>query len=235
MTAPHVGHLIVGAGQVGKALESLLGAEGRGSVAIRDVDPIDVTARMIHIAYPWSEGFVESVKADQTRHEAKIVVIHSTVPVGTCDPNDWVFSPIRGRHPYLNQSLYQFVKFFGGWQAQKASKPFTQLGVTVRIQPKAADLEAGKLWELAQYAVQILMEKTMFEYCQDLGLDHDVVYRQFAETYNNGYKRDFQDRFVRPVLSHKPGPIGGHCVIPGVKLLDDALANTILAWHEEVS
>lgn len=219
-------HVIVGAGEVGQALALLL----PGAV-IRDIEPVDVVADYLHIAYPWSDQFEASVLADVQRHQPDHVLVHSTVPVGTCDPHGWVHTPIRGRHPYLLDSLKAFPKFFGGTDSHIPGKAFEDRGVDCIYSDRAAETEAGKLWELAQYATQIMVEKAIWGYCQDRGLDAGVVYGMFAETYNEGYAKLGNERFVRPVLTHVDGPIGGHCVMPGVGMLDDELAKLLIDWN----
>src|SRR5690606_40778498 len=52
----------------------------------------------------------EHVQRYAAEHGAELVVVHSTVPVGTCDANGWVHSPVRGRHPNLVGGLRKFVK-----------------------------------------------------------------------------------------------------------------------------
>src|SRR5690606_9562872 len=89
-------HLVLGAGQVGAAVAEVLADVGE--VALRDVDPTDDRADVLHVCIPWSSGFTDAVKDAVTRHRTELVVVHSTVPVGTCDPHGWVHSPVRGRH-----------------------------------------------------------------------------------------------------------------------------------------
>src|SRR5690606_41264469 len=101
-------HLVIGAGEVGTALHTVLNT--RDVCEIRDVDPIDYRADVIHIAFPWSDAFVEHVQRYAAEHGAELVVVHSTVPVGTCDANGWVHSPVRGRHTNLVGGLRKFVK-----------------------------------------------------------------------------------------------------------------------------
>jgi len=229
--AMKVKHVIVGAGEAGQALALLLGAE----TVIRDIDPIDVEAGHLHIAYPWSDQFETNVLADVQRHQPDYVLVHSTVPVGTCDPYGWIHTPIRGRHPYLLDSLRIFPKFFGGANSYLAGRAFEECGVRGIYLERAATTEAGKLWELTQYATQVMMEKVIWGYCQDRGLDAEVVYGMFAETYNEGYAKLGNEQFIRPVLTHVNGPVGGHCVMSGVGMLDDQTSEMVKEWLEKVS
>jgi hypothetical protein len=218
--------LVIGAGEVGTAIaEVLRSAHG---VGVRDLAPLQVQADVIHIAFRWNEQFVEQVKQYEREHQADLVIIHSTVPVGTCDPRDWVHSPVRGRHPDLGRSLLAFRKHFGGHRAEEAATIFGLCGVVTSTHPNAIETEAGKLWELVQYGQQIVTEKCIHQWCKENGADFDVVYRLFAESYNEGYEILEEDWAVRPVLEHMPGPVGGHCVVPGAKLLDHYLAKEVV-------
>lgn len=217
--------LVVGAGEVGTAVRAVL---SRGhEVAIRDVEPVEVAAETLHVCFPWSASFVDSVRRYEQQHGAGLVVVHSTVPVGTCDPQGWVHSPVRGRHPQLAEGLMAFVKHFGGPRADEAAKVFEAVGVATDVHPRAAETEAGKLWELVQFGLQVTVEKQIHAWCTDRGLDFDVVYRQFGTTYNDGYNTLGNPEFVRPVLDHMPGPIGGHCVRQCAALLDHPLAELV--------
>lgn len=213
--------LVVGAGEVGAALAAVLGAPAR------DVEPIEGAFDVLHVCIPWSEDFVEAVTSYEREHDSDLVVVHSTVPVGTCDPHEWVHSPVRGRHPYLADGLRRFPKHFGGRRAPEAAMLFNTIGISTLTHDRAADTEAGKLWELVQYGVQIQVEKAIHAWCVEQELDFDVVYTRFAETYNEGYLELGEEQFVRPILDHLDGPIGGHCVVPMSALLDHPLAEMV--------
>lgn len=221
-----VSHLVVGAGEVGTAVHAVLSRAHRA--ALRDLDPVDVHAEVLDVCIPWQPGFVDTVHRYAEQHEAGLVVVHSTVPVGTCDGNGWVHSPIRGRHPHLDEGVATFVKHFGGDRADVAAKDWDAIdGVRTRVHPRAADTEAGKLWELIQYGVQIRVEQAIHAWCSEHGVDPDIAYRDMAETYNDGYERLGDHRFIRPVLNHVPGPIGGHCVTQNSGLIDHPLAEIV--------
>lgn len=220
-------HLVVGNGEIGSALFEIL-RNGDVDVKIRDVDPVSWTGDVLHVCFPYSEDFVPWVQQYQQEHETDLVIVHSTVPVGTCDPHGWVHSPVTGRHPRLATSILTFTKRFGGERAKEAAALFWAIGVlNVAVYPRAAETEAGKLWELVQFGLQVRICQQIKQWCDDQGLDFDSVYTDPAKHYNGGYRafRDFQ--YLRPVLEPMMGPIGGHCVVPGSKLLDHPLARMV--------
>lgn len=216
-------HVVIGAGQVGSAIAQVLGA--RHEVHVRDIERSGPErAEVLHICFPWSERFTALVLDYAADYGADLVVVHSTVPIGTCARLGAVHSPVRGRHPFLAAGIRTFVKFFGGDRASEAAAFFAYCGVETRCVPEASTTEAGKLWELVQYGLQIVIEKQMFAFCAKQGLDFDVVYTEFAHTYNQGYSLLGEEQFRRPVITHVPGAIGGHCILQNGALLPHPLA-----------
>lgn len=244
-----VEHLVLGAGEVGRALYKVLSdqyGEGENGTAIQDLGGSGVRANVLHVCYPYgprpeqhqrctapdhTDSFIQSVQHDVQDHQddvksSGLVIVHSTVPVGICDGAGWVHSPVRGRHPQLVDGLLNFIKHFGGRRAAEAAEWFDACGIVTMVHEYARDTEAGKLWELVQYGMQIRIEKAIHEWCQKSGVDFKIAYTLFAETYNDGYMRRHPE-FIRPVIAHMPGPIGGHCVTAASPLLSHPLAELV--------
>jgi UDP-N-acetyl-D-mannosaminuronate dehydrogenase len=218
-----VQHVVIGAGEVGSAVSQVLSS--RYDVHLRDlVASGPAKAEVLHICYPYSDTFVATAERYMQSYAPSLTIVHSTVPVGTCTQLNAVHSPIRGRHPFLVESILTFVKFFGGARSAEAAQLFSYCGVQTRSVPDAKITEAAKLWELVQYGLQIVVEKQVWAWCKTQGLDFDVIYTEFAQTYNQGYDSLDQPQFHRPIITHIPGPIGGHCIVPCSALLDHALA-----------
>lgn len=212
--------LVIGAGEVGRALGAVLDCD---VVDVHTEHDFDDEYEILHIAFPWMEDFLEEVTRYQRIHNADVVVVHSTVPVGTCDPMDWIHSPVRGRHPDLEQGIRTFVKPMGGENFDNLARArfaFASEGVEVRIAPNARTTEVGKLLELAQYGAEVRMQKEAYWICREYGVDPEQAYRFHGMEYNDGFEDLGDERFVKPILSEMPGPIGGHCVAPGTGLLD---------------
>lgn len=209
--------LIIGYGQIGKSLHKVI-----GKAMWRDIDggtwnsePVDVA----HICIPYEGNgeFEKTVKA--TKDLSKLVIVHSTVPVGTCDALRVVHSPIRGVHPHLEEGIRTFVKYFGGEGAEKAARIFLDLGIDVKVFKDAKTTEAIKLWDTTQYGRLIMLEKEIYAWCQEHGVNFKDVYTRANQDYNEGYIALGKPNVVRPYLKHVEGPIGGHCVVPNAKLL----------------
>jgi len=211
-------HLVIGLGEVGAAIQSILQCDGYD---VRDGLPSEDQYDVLHICFPFSEAFVGSTKAYILEFKPTLVIVHSSVPVGTCDAEGWVHSPVRGVHPNLKQGILTFVKYFGGTNAVTASRIFSALDIPTEVTPKAATTEALKLWDTTQYGLMIMIQKMIKAYCTHHGVDFDLIYTDANHTYSIGYEQLNRPEVARPYLKFMPGPIGGHCVIPNANILVD--------------
>lgn len=127
----------------------------------------------------------------------------------------------------MEEGIRTFTKFFAGEGAEIAAAVFAEQGVTVEVVEEPEETEAGKLWELAHYGLVIRAQKAIYQWCQDRELDPEVVYRRFAETYNEGYAALGMGHVVRPVIRPMPGDIGGHCVLKNARHLDHQIGEIV--------
>lgn len=222
--------LVVGAGEVGRAIAAVL--RDRHEVAIRDLEPITVpSVDVMHVCFPWSAGFEAAVRGYVDEHGPRLVVIHSTVPVGTSRRLGAVHSPVTGRHPNLEPSVRAFTKFFGGERAEDAARLFLACGVPVRVVADPETTEAGKLWQTLQHGWLVAIQKEAYRFMRDAGADPDVAYREMNRAYNAGYAA-IGEPWVLPVLRDMPGPIGGHCVVPNARITGSDLADALVELNE---
>lgn len=221
-------HVVIGAGQVGRAVAEVL-----GDATLRDIgDPV-VPADVLHLCFPYSDDFIPQAWDYITAYAPSLVIVHSTVAVGTCSKLGAVHSPVTGKHPHLAESIRTFVKFFGGPDADRAAAIFAERGVRTRSVPDAETTEAGKLWATLQYGWLIAIEKEAHRFMAGHGADPDIAYRAFNEAYNEGYATLGLPHRL-PIIEHMPGPIGGHCVIPNARFTPTWLARLLVranaAW-----
>jgi hypothetical protein len=227
--------LVIGSkGQVGSALIEVLSEK-------YEVDGIDYLSDrlpgkydVIHICIPYSERFDEAVEvySDLYLNSGGLIIIHSTVPLGTSAKFNAVHSPIRGVHPHLADGIRHFDKYFGGARSDEAAGIFSWLGPSV-ISEKSEDTEAMKLWDTTYYGWNIVFEKAVKAYCDEHKLNFKLVYTAANLSYNDGYAELGMEHVRRPVLKDYPGKIGGHCIIPNAKLLGGEIAEFILKKDEE--
>lgn len=219
-------HLVIGLGEVGSAIKSILECDGLD--IYKSVYPTEDLYGILHICFPYTESFESDVIHYREKYGATLVIIHSTVPIGTSEKLEAVHSPVRGIHPDLEKGIRTFVKYFGGARAFEAAQFFVSKGILCKVVDHSRDTEAAKLWDTTQYGAMILLEKEIHSFCEKNGLDFDLIYGDFNQTYNAGYQALGMPHVVRPYLKHIEGPIGGHCVIPNAKLLDSPTATRIV-------
>lgn len=218
-------NLVIGRGEVGKAVQAVLECDG-----IDKGETKTGKYKYLHICIPYSDSFKKIVLDYQEEYmdEGGLLIIHSTVPLGTSESLNAVHSPIRGVHPNLEEGVRTFVKYFGGQRAGEASAEFIKKGVKCEITSSARNTEAGKLWSTTQYGLFIALQKEIHEYCEENGLDFDVVYTQFNRTYNEGYAKLDMPHVLRPILKHVDGPIGGHCIQSNASILHQDFGGDVL-------
>ena len=211
-------NLVIGAGEIGKAVYKVLNSV-YGGVYIRDKEETEIKkADILHICIPYTKDFEKIVSSYIELYGAELTIVHSSTKVGTCDALGAVHSPIRGIHPNLEDGIRTFTKYFGGKDAERASKLFEPI-TEVKCYPEARTTEAMKLWSTTQYGWNIILEKEIHKWCEENGIDFEAVYTEANKTYNKGYTELGKEQFVRPVLKHIDGKVGGHCVIPNLETL----------------
>lgn len=219
--------IIIGAGEVGKGLQQVIGGDIMDKV-------VDTTKSydIIHICFPYSDKFKDFVKQYKKVFKAKYVVIHSTVPVGTSKSLKAIHSPIRGVHPYLDKGIRTFVKYFGGKDAGKIAKIYSNC-FPVKVVKDSDTTEAIKLWDTTQYGAMILLNKEIHDWCIKHKVDFDIVYTDANETYNDGYEKLGREEVVRPYLKYMDGKIGGHCVANNVELFESETCTKIKNYQKK--
>ncbi len=227
-------HLVVGLGQIGSAVRTIL-AEKYDVTGIDAKDSVGGKFDVLHICIPGGlPDFDGIVRKYQKQYLAGggLTVIHATVSLGTSDRLGAVHSPVRGIHPDLVGGIKTFVKYFGGSRADEAAKIFADLGITTKTAAKALDTEAGKLWDTTQYGWNIVLEKLIKKWCAENGVDFDLVYSDFNKTYNEGYEKLGHPEYKKYILKHHDGKIGGHCVLQNCDLMDNAITEFIKKENE---
>ena len=214
--------IVIGFGEVGQAIGSLLNEAGH---FVYTLDPFinhenlpegDEPIKAIHICFPYSGSFESSVRTYRNIFRPEMVIVHSTVKPGTCDANDWVHSPVQGKHPGMAENIKRFIKWFGGKQCVEASELFPQL--KSELFDKAIVCELAKVLDTTRYGWEIVWAREAQLLAEQFGVSTYIVNDLWTIDYNAGYR---DTRYPRSLLIPKTGPIGGHCVIPNLKLLDD--------------
>ncbi len=88
--------------------------------------------------------------------------------------------------------------------------------------------EALKLWDTTQYGWMIVLNKEIKKWCDENGLDFEVIYTEANKSYNEGYQKLGRPEVMRPYLKYMSGKVGGHCIVPNCRLLNSEIAKFIL-------
>ena len=224
---------ILGYGEIGHALHSVYSNANVFNVKIKDLQRDDclIGIEVLNIAVPYNDtfDFVQTVVDQTVMSGAKLVIIHSTIPVGTTQkiknllPNIAIsHSPCRGVHPNLFEGIMTFEKFVGAQCREGAELTYEHLkslGIKVHICKNSQTTELAKLLDTSYYGICIAFHGEASRACVKFNADFEDVMTRFNNTYNEGYAKLKKNNVIRPVLSAPQEGIGGHCVIQNAELL----------------
>jgi UDP-N-acetyl-D-mannosaminuronate dehydrogenase len=220
--------LVVGLGEVGKPLYSILKKHEPGTLGI-DIEPVEVNHPVgtMHICFPYLDAaqFQNAAVGYIRKYAPKVVVIHSTAVPGTTRSIEiesgvpCVYSPVRGKHTRMVDELLTYVKFVAGTNAKAAERvqdQFRAAGMKSETMSTPEALELAKLLETTYFGVLIAWAQEM---------------NRFAEVVNADYLevgKFFREIAYLPGVLFQPGFIGGHCVMPNIGLLQQRFESEFL-------
>jgi UDP-N-acetyl-D-mannosaminuronate dehydrogenase len=221
---------VIGLGEVGKPLFDLM-RQYHDTVGVDIAPPERVEAvDVLHICYPFEiADFVGETVRYIDMYSPKLTVINSTVAVGTTrriaelSGSDVVNSPIRGKHACMLEELRLYTKFVGGITpvaSEQAAKHFASVGLTTKTLATPEATELAKLTETTYFGLLIAWAQEVERYCDKTGADYAEVVSFYEEI-----------KYLPPV-KYFPGIIGGHCVMPNIKILSLMAHSDVLATIE---
>jgi UDP-N-acetyl-D-mannosaminuronate dehydrogenase len=240
--------LFIGLGEVGQSLLEL--AQENGNFDVYGLDTakskmpkkiVPETVDVLHVCIPCVDhSFVDTIAAYSKQFNPTLIIIHSTVTVGTTNkvrskcPHVLVaHSPIRGVHKskdYMKGELKRYAKYVGGSTPQAgeaANEHLQRLGFRTKLVKSSLETELGKLFETTYRAWMIACFQEMHRMVVHFKADYGNVVDFLQDTDN--------ERHDRPVMY--PGVIGGHCLIPNIELLlegyDSEFLRLVLASNEK--
>lgn len=230
---------IIGYGEIGKSLEELY-KDAQITPNIKDLNREDdmLHCTYLHICIPYSDRFVDIVKDYVNQYKPDVVIINSTVKMGTTTEliqaigkNIFCHSPIRGLHPNLKKGMLTFPMYVGT-NSQDIFNTVQRMYKRIQIPQvihcdKPETTELAKLLDTTYYGLCIAFHKEVKTLCESNNLNFDEVMTEYNKSYNEGYPKLGKPNVVRPVLLDMPGPIGGHCVVPNAEILKTF-------WNSEV-
>jgi UDP-N-acetyl-D-mannosaminuronate dehydrogenase len=238
VNTPAVG--ILGPGEVGLSIKSLYSLHNI-EVVTKDKNDTFIFNKLdvLNVCIPFNEQFIDTLKKEIVSCKPELVIIHSTVPIGTTAKlnlelqNNYniVHSPIRGNHPNLTKSLQTFVKYVGSNNPRAiklATDHLRTLSVSVHGVNASEKTEAAKLLCTTYYGLCIAWHNEMKKLCDQYDIEFDFI-KGWNASYNKGYQEMGLEKFNRPVLDPpNDNKIGGHCVIPNAILLDALMQSTLI-------
>lgn len=224
--------VVVGLGEVGKPLFELLSEHYEtAGIDISPVEQIDST-EVLHICYPFEiRDFVGETVRYIERYKPELTVINSTVAVGTTraiselSGTPVVNSPVRGKHARMLTELRHYTKFIGASDpvaGQRAAAHFQGAGMKTKVLVSPEATELAKLTETTFFGLMIAWAQEVERYCDQTGANYEEVISFYEEI-----------KFF-PQVKYFPGVIGGHCVMPNIKILSQ-LDRTMLLEAIETS
>ena len=229
--------LVIGyKGEIGSALVKVIEASEKYNIFKKDVEDVDIKEKIdiMHICIPFLDNFVDVVVKYINKFNPGLVIINSTVSPGTTKQIykkckcQLVHSPVRGKHPNLDEGLIKAVKFIGPVDkvsGEQAKEHFDSLGINTEILNSPLETELGKLFSTTYYALCIAYHQEMERICKKFGADFEQTVTRFNETYNELCK-EINPKAMRPVLF--PGLIGGHCLMPNINILKKNVQSSFL-------
>ena len=214
---------IIGMGEIGSSLNEVYKTNGFFP-QVKDLEgEISGELDILNICIPGElKDFVQIVNEYANNYNAKLVIIHSTVPIGTTKQiKNSVHSPVRGVHPNLKEGIEKFCKFIGFNDhrlGKMAASHYEELGIDYCLEENSDSTELAKLLSTTYYGLCIAWHGEMKKMCDKYNVRFDVI-DEWTKTYNSGYKELGMPHVVRPALYPPKNGIGGHCIVSNVEIL----------------
>ena len=210
--------IVAGLGEVGRPLLELLATHYR-TVGV-DIKPpagpvgeVDV----LHICYPFEiKDFIGETAHYIDKYKPRLTVINSTVAVGTTRAVAGrtgaavANSPVRGKHVRMLQEMRSYTKFVAAIDpadAAYAAEHFKAAGLKTKVLAAPEATELAKLTETTYFGLMIAWAQEIERYCDRTDQSYDEIVSIYDEIP------------FFPTTKYFPGVIGGHCVMPNIKIL----------------
>ena len=238
--------VIIGLGEIGLPLFNLISkftiAEGydikpelRNKPKFSQYENLDVL--FLHICIPFSKNFFREIYSLYKKYHPQAIVIHSTVSPYTTKnlqkkiPIPVIYSATRGVHKRMLKDIKRYTKFFAisknapkrQWAIKTYSRKMKNFGVKTKQMSKPETLELAKILCDTSYLGWLI--------------NYSQITNVIAKTYDVNYDEMwlFSDE-IHKLLGNRPkmypGYIGGHCVIPNLKLINNETLNLINELNE---
>jgi UDP-N-acetyl-D-mannosaminuronate dehydrogenase len=245
---------ILGYGEIGQAIHKLYSNSCNNlntQIFIKDLNRNDEFQNLdvLNVSIPYNDSFnfIDVVSTIAIESNAKMLIVHSTIQVGTIKklkeilPNTKIaHSPCRGIHPNLYEGLLTFPKFVGATSmldADEVAQHLHLINIKTFICKNSETTELAKLLDTSYYGICIAFHGEAFKICEKANADFEQAMTIYNTSYNDGYTKLGKQNVVRPVLTSPIDGIGGHCVVENAELLlkqfNSTALNLIVEYKKE--
>lgn len=224
--------IIIGGGEVGSALRDVLG----GDIPVIDINVkkskgtalLPDTADILHICFPYHKTFACDIQDYNELHHSKMIIIHSTVPVGTSYTVQTlvgkdvtvIYAPTRGVHSRFVEDMKSYTKIWASVNliTHEELNIFSTLWHDAKVNidrwDSIKDLELAKvLVDTTYYGWLIAFRFAADQIATNYGADKEKIW-EFADEIHEKLGN-------RPRMFSNVDGIGGHCVLPNLELNSD--------------
>ena len=229
--------VIIGMGEIGKGLYRVL-SEVHEVITYDTKDGtavLPLRTTVLNICIPGNlDNFIDITVDYIKKLEPDACIIHSTVPICTTDAIQMAVntldtkacecavthSPVRGKHPVMEEGILTYVKHLGGHDTHIAYQYLTEAGLDVRVHDKALTTELAKILSTTRYGLNLAFLRETEKLCKTLKLEVGEVFTEWEETYNQGICVSGHPELCRPIYQPLGTDyIGGHCVVENAWML----------------
>ena len=217
---------IIGLGEIGKPLFDLIKQKHEAVGIDKEERELEKACGVMHVCYPYEiDDFIQTTVDYIGKYQPKLTVINSTILPGTTrqiynrTKKLIVHSPVRGKHRNMREELIHYTKFIGGVTEEAsvmAEEHFTRLGIKTKVLDSPETTELAKLSSTTYFGLLIAWAQEVDRYCKQLS----VSYEQVVSIY--------EEIAYLPQVTYFPGEIGGHCIMPNIKILQKIFNSDIL-------
>lgn len=222
--------LVIGKGQVGEAVYE--NVRDSHESYIRDIDDFKCEGvEVLHICFPYSSKFIDHVEKYVDQYNPRLVIINSSIVVGTTRKlgKDYVYSPVRGRHPKLVEEMSIYTKVVACENQDNldlAAQYFRKCDLDVYESNDPTGVELMKLLSNVHMGVEIMWRQEVERILKTFAVD-PKLYDAWEEQYLDGYMEAGDFNLIRSRM--RPDPIGGHCILDCVNILSKSFDSKILS------
>lgn len=218
--------IVVGLGEVGRPLLNIL-SKSFDCLGV-DVSPVetDRPCSVLHLCYPFQiRDFVGTTASYIAKYNPRLTLIHSTLAPGTtrsvqaaAGTDRIVYSPVRGKHARMESDMLRYKKFVAAATphiGREAESHLSAAGFQTAQFRSLEIAELSKLLETTYLGVLIGWAQEVERLAASLGGTPEEVNAFIQEI-------DFLPSHIFP------GHIGGHCVMPNIKILQTQFSSAFL-------